>query len=162
MKYLITTIAALVLVGCGDNSKYFGKYFVDKGNDLPTEEMSQLELIEDGTLFKHPPSIVGTEYPSTKGSWKVEGDYLVISYEPIGLPRVKTLYDKITLKGENQSIYPVTIEEEVETSKPFVSEIDWRLIKVDNYPVVSQCRVCKGKVSSQAIACPHCGQPDPV
>ena len=26
---------------------------------------------------------------------------------------------------------------------------------------LGSCKTCKGKVSSEAIACPHCGQPDP-
>ena len=28
-------------------------------------------------------------------------------------------------------------------------------------PNLGLCRACKGKVSSEAPACPHCGQPNP-
>lgn len=28
-------------------------------------------------------------------------------------------------------------------------------------PVLGVCRCCRGKVSSEASACPHCGQPNP-
>lgn len=28
-------------------------------------------------------------------------------------------------------------------------------------PVLGMCRCCRGKVSSEAPTCPHCGQPDP-
>ena len=29
-------------------------------------------------------------------------------------------------------------------------------------PILTTCRCCNGKVSSEALTCPHCGQPNPA
>ena len=70
MKYLITTIAALVLVGCGAKPNYSGFYTLDVDR-LGT---LVLELKPDSSFIGTPQ---GEEDDRGIGSWKVEGDLLV-------------------------------------------------------------------------------------
>tara|TARA_A100001037_G_C14993309_1_gene563607 strand:+ start:50 stop:1003 length:954 start_codon:yes stop_codon:yes gene_type:complete len=70
MKYLITTIAALVLVGCGAKPNYSGFYTLDVDR-LGT---LVLELKPDNSFIGTPQ---GEEDDRGIGSWKVEGDLLV-------------------------------------------------------------------------------------
>ena len=71
MKYLLVTIAALVLVGCSSSPDHAGTYIFS----VPETDLSLiLELNPDGSFIGEPSD---NEEERATGSWKVEGNLLV-------------------------------------------------------------------------------------
>ena len=70
MKYLITTIAAILLIGCGSSPDHSGTYILSNSDKEPIT----LELKPDGSFSGMPK---GKEDDRAIGSWKVEGELLI-------------------------------------------------------------------------------------
>ncbi len=71
MKYLLTTIATILLIGCGSSTDHSGTYTLSvPGKDLTIT----LELKPDGSFIGTPS---GKEEDRAIGSWKVEGELLI-------------------------------------------------------------------------------------
>ena len=70
MKYLITTIAAILLIGCGSSPDHSGTYILSNAN----KDKITLELKTDGSFTGTPK---GQEGDRAIGSWKVEGEFLI-------------------------------------------------------------------------------------
>ena len=70
MKYLITTIAAILLIGCGSSPDHSGTYILSNAD----KDKITLELKTDGSFTGTPK---GQEGDRAIGSWKVEGEFLI-------------------------------------------------------------------------------------
>lgn len=163
MKQVITTIAAVLLAGCGTNSEYVGSYMLKSSSDR--KFWDAYELKADGTFI-----IFGqkgfqkelNEIQSFQGTWKIEND-LLITERLIGGHRIEHRFNKSTLKHTAQINHFLNDEGTFDKPEKLGSN-DMVLVRVeelDEIPI-TQCKACKGKVSIEAKTCPHCGQPDPV
>ena len=82
MKQLLITIAAVVMVGCGDNSHYVGNYYYT--SSIPNDDNRPEVIIkEDGTYLWRWNRKQRKEFPDSEnmnryGIWKIEKNYLVL------------------------------------------------------------------------------------
>ena len=173
MKQLLITIAAAVLVGCGSadletdikpHPDFVGKYQAvvsDLMRDIVSEKFyfqkktEQVDLLEDGTFIREHNI---TNIPK-KGKWGVSGSYLIIQHLSLSHNNKANYYnflDKNTLKFVSVGTYNPELK---------MYPNDYEVSSIQSLKKViplSKCKACKGKVSSEAKVCPHCGQPDPV
>ena len=167
------TIAAVLLVGCEANSKYLGSYMFESSSDR--KHWDTYELKEDGTFIFYPPKILlkgKNEVSSHQGTWKIENDFLIVKIVIPGHDLYHSRYfNKNTLKHvfDTRHFYndegTITESDIIEVEDAFLVRVEdldnIRDEKLDKI-LLTQCKACKGKVSTDAKTCPHCGQPDPV
>lgn len=158
MKNLITTIAAIILVGCGsshDNITKENQYSSHSGTYTlkPTKLQNgsvTFDLYSDGSLIGAIANVEGDENKMI-GSWKIDGDLLVCE------ETVKKGYDGLIVKFNKNTGKVVSIRNGAEAKE--LGEDDLYFTKKE---LLTKCKTCQGKISKEAKVCPHCGQPDPV
>jgi len=94
-KFLLITIAAVVLVGCGESKpEYSGSYSLTIGGTS-----IRFQLKSDGTFIGSPEDVPEGVNDDAVGTWKVEGDLLVCEGTITENPRQITVkFDKTTFK----------------------------------------------------------------
>ena len=98
MKHLLlTTIAAVVLVGCGAKPNYSGVYTLD----IDSKGTLLLELKPDSSFIGTPQ---GEEDDRVIGSWKDEGNLLVCEGTQISSPKKIVLKLKTTLELTSMTV----------------------------------------------------------
>jgi len=152
MKHLLLIFAAVVLVGCGGETDYSGNYWLEEDNGV----IHTFNFKKDGTFYW----TRGDSGKTNNASWLIENEMLVLEYGKAAVDGgARVYYNKDTLK------YIHTIDGGQTYKKYDSSQLHRGVFKEEisePEPFVTKCRVCKGKVSSQAKVCPHCGQPDPL
>ena len=95
MKQLLITIAAVVLVGCGDSPDYSGVYT----SKMQSIGHVTLDLKSDGSLIGQMSRRARNgDTGDWFGNWKVEGDFLICEATRETNEKIVFKFSKITMK----------------------------------------------------------------
>ncbi len=149
MKQLLITIAAVLVVGCGTEKKYAGKYFVESESDR-----ANFELKENGLLTMETPSEI-----FHNGNCEREENLIILKLEIQHEENTGTLFfhfDKTSFKMTSM------ISEGEDKTKQAIDNNGGKDVYLKKVGGLRKCKTCKNQVSVEAKSCPHCGQPDPA
>ena len=158
MKQLIVAILAVfILTGCGDKkSKFVGYYEIEIGDEHIVFELKTNGHLENAELINGKLSWDDT------GTWNIKGENLEFVFPEEDLKvmfALNSLMIKDLIKfGESR------IEEIKEKNGGDIFLRKAEDGKYDSKKInpLTQCVTCNGKVSKNANASPHCGEPNPV